>query len=96
VGALFTVLRRATTLARERAVFCSRIAQQHVHVSEASRFALFRTEQTETVRLRHSASVNLGSEVGGIVLVLVLVLDPWDFGAEKRARSFGHHFVPSL
>ena len=24
---------------------------------------------------------------------IVLVLDPWDFGAEKRARSFGNHFV---
>ena len=41
---------------------------------------------------------NLDSEVGGIVLVLVvvLVLDLWDFGAEKTARSFGnflfHHF----
>ena len=34
---------------------------------------------------------NLISEVGGIVLVLVvvLVLDLWDFSAEKRARSFG-------
>jgi len=38
------------------------------------------------------------SEVGGIVLVLVvvLVLDQWGFGAEKRARSSGNHFVPSL
>jgi len=38
------------------------------------------------------------SAVGGIVLVLVvvLVLDPWDFGAEERARSLGNHFVPSL
>jgi len=38
------------------------------------------------------------SEVRGIVLVLVvvLVLDLWDFGAEKRARSFGNYFVPSL
>jgi len=34
------------------------------------------------------------SEVGGIVLVLVL--DLWDFGAEKRAPSFANHFVPSL
>ena len=40
---------------------------------------------------------NPDSEVGGIVLVLVvvLVLDPWDFGAEKRARSFGNHSVSS-
>ncbi|MBV8353258.1 MAG: hypothetical protein JOZ21_13385 [Verrucomicrobia bacterium] len=36
------------------------------------------------------------SEVRGIVLVLVVVLDLWDFGAEKRARSFGNYFVPSL
>jgi len=38
------------------------------------------------------------SEVGKIVLVLVvvLVLDLCDFGAEKRARSFGNYFVPSL
>jgi len=39
---------------------CSRIAQRRVHVSapvgEASRFALFRTEQTETVRLRQRIS----------------------------------------
>jgi len=36
--------------------------------------------------------------VWGIVLVLVvgLVLDPWDFGAEERARSFGNRFVSSL
>ena len=31
-----------------------------------------------------------------LVLVVLPVLDPWDFGAEKRARSFGivlfHHF----
>jgi len=26
----------------------------------------------------------------------VLVLDLWDFGAKKRARSFGYYFVPSL
>ena len=32
------------------------------------------------------------SEVRGIVLVL----DLWDFGAEKRARYFGDYFVPSL
>ena len=25
-----------------------------------------------------------------------LVLDLWDFGAEKGARSFGNYFVPSL
>jgi hypothetical protein len=37
---------------------------------------------------------NPDSELGGIVVVLVL--DLWDFGAEKRARSFGNHFVPSL
>ena len=38
------------------------------------------------------------SEVGGIVLVLVVVLalDLWDFGAENGARSFGNYFVPSL
>jgi hypothetical protein len=36
------------------------------------------------------------SEVRGIVLVVVLVLDLWDFDAEKRARSFGNYFVPSL
>jgi hypothetical protein len=36
--------------------------------------------------------LSLDSEVEGIVLVL----DSWDFGAEKRARSFGNHFVPSL
>ena len=36
------------------------------------------------------------SEVRGIVLVLVVVLDLWDFGAEKRGRSFGNYFVPSL
>ena len=31
-------------------------------------------------------SFGLDFEIGGIVLVLVvLVLDPWDFGAEKRA-----------
>jgi hypothetical protein len=29
-------------------------------------------------------------------IVLVLVLDLWDFGAEKRAQSFGNYFVPSL
>jgi hypothetical protein len=28
-------------------------------------------------------------------LVVVLGLNVWDFGAEKRARSFGDHFVPS-
>ena len=41
---------------------------------------------------------NPDSEVGGIVLVFVveLVLDLWDFGAEKRARSFGNYFAPSL
>jgi len=32
----------------------------------------------------------------GFVLVVVLVLDLWDFGAEKRARSFGNYFVLSL
>jgi hypothetical protein len=31
------------------------------------------------------------SEVGGIVLVL----DLWDFGAEKRARSFFNYFISS-
>jgi len=38
------------------------------------------------------------SEVGRIVLVLVvvLVLDLWDFGAEKRAPSLGNSSVPSL
>jgi hypothetical protein len=29
------------------------------------------------------------------VLVLVVVLDLWDFGAKKRPRSFGNYFVPS-
>jgi hypothetical protein len=35
--------------------------------------------------------LTLDSEVKEIVLVLVVVvvLDLWDFGAEKRARSFG-------
>ena len=32
--------------------------------------------------------LSLDSEVEGIVLVVVL--DSWDFGAEKRARSFGN------
>jgi hypothetical protein len=38
------------------------------------------------------------SEVGaiGLVLVVLLVLDLWDFGAEKIARSLGNYFVPSL
>jgi len=31
-----------------------------------------------------------------LVLVVVLVLDPRDFGIEKRVRSFGNYFVPSL
>jgi hypothetical protein len=31
-----------------------------------------------------------------LVLVVVLMLDPWDIDAEKRARAFGNHFVPSL
>ena len=35
---------------------------------------------------------NADSEAGGIVLVL----DLWDFGAERRVRSFGNYFVPSL
>ena len=39
-------------------------------------------------------SFGLDFEIGGIVLVLVL--DPWGFGAEKRARSSAiilfHHF----
>jgi hypothetical protein len=30
------------------------------------------------------------------VLVVVLVLDLWDFGAEKKAQAFGNYFVPSL
>jgi hypothetical protein len=40
---------------------------------------------------------DLDSEVGGIalVLVVVLVLDLWDFGAEKRARSFFNYFISS-
>jgi len=36
------------------------------------------------------------SAVGEIVLVVVLVLDLWDLGAEKKARSFRNYFVPSL
>jgi hypothetical protein len=36
--------------------------------------------------------LKLDSELEGIVLVL----DPSDFCAEKRARSFGNHFVPLL
>ena len=43
-----------------------------------------------------SACLSPDSEVGGIVLVVMLVLDLWDLGAEKRARSFGNYFVPSL
>jgi hypothetical protein len=41
--------------------------------------------------------INPDSEAEGIVLVLVvvLVLDLSDFGAEKRARSFGKYFAPS-
>jgi len=39
---------------------------------------------------------NPDSQFGRIVLVVVLVLDPWDFSAEKRARSLGNYFVPSL
>jgi len=31
-----------------------------------------------------------------LVLVVVLGLDQWDFGAEKRVRAFGNYFVPSV
>jgi hypothetical protein len=31
-----------------------------------------------------------------LVLVVVLVLDLWDLGAENRARSFGNYLLPSL
>jgi len=46
---------------------------------------------------RRSGGFRPNSEFGVIVLVLVvLVLDLWDFGAEKRARSVGNYFVPPL